>query len=82
MLVAERDKSGIKINICPPGMEVIKLTPESLRVLMSFVKHYFLKRRIKIRVVLPLADAMERKKNLLAYIIEPRTPLLDTYHRR
>lgn len=63
-------------------MEVIKLTPESLRVLMSFVKHYFLKRRIKIRVVLPLADAMERKKNLLAYIIEPRTPLLDTYHRR
>lgn len=41
MLMAEIDKRGIKINICPSGMEVIKLTPQSLRDLMSFVKHYF-----------------------------------------
>lgn len=82
MLMAERDKRGIKINICPSGMEVIKLTPQSLRVLMSFVKHYFLKRKIKICEVLPLVGALERKKNLLAYIIEPRKPLLDTLNRR
>lgn len=44
MLIAERDKKRIEISICPPGMEVIKLTPQSLRYLMSFVKHYFFKK--------------------------------------
>ena len=41
MLIAERDKRGDRINICSSGMEVIKLTPQSSRVLMSFVKHRF-----------------------------------------
>lgn len=82
MLMAERNKKRIKRNICPSGMEVIKLTPQSLRYLMSFVKHYFLKRKNRICEVLPLAGAVERKKNILTYIMEPRKPLLDTCNRR
>lgn len=82
MLMPERDKKRIELNICPSGMEVIKLTPQSLRYLKSFVKHYFLKRQDRICEVLPLARAVERKKNILLYIMEPRKSLLDPYNRR
>jgi len=43
---------------------------------------FILKGKIKICEVLPWAGAVERKKKLLTYIIEPRTPLLDKYNRR
>lgn len=82
MLTAERDKKRIEVSICPAGMEVIKLTPQSLRYLMSFVKHRFSKRHNRICEVLPLAGAVERKKNILAFIMEPHKPQLDTYSRR
>lgn len=82
MLMAERDKKRIEVNICPSGMEVIELTPQSLRYLRSFVKHSFLKRQNKICEVLRLAKAVERKRNILLYIMEPHKPLLDTYNRR
>ncbi|KAL2294468.1 hypothetical protein Nmel_008200 [Mimus melanotis] len=58
MLMAERDKKRIEINICPSGMEN------------------------RICEVLPLTSAVECKKNILMYIMEPHKPLLNTYNRR